>query len=170
MDCSIQVMSEPLVLVSYLPGEGFLASEQHRVVPIRCDTDLSYWKGIADRWDHPASLVNIEHDLEWTDAQVTELLSCKYDACSYAYRCNWVSTGQPNGVWAHTANGVFIERGDEWAEWSGLGFIKIAPAARIAPLREAVWNRVENSIDEAVKTPWHMHWGPNGNGVPHWHW
>ena len=167
-------MSEPLVLVSYLPDEGHYQSQLYKTVSVLCDTDTAYWRGIADHWEQPLSIVNIEHDIEWTDAQISELLDCKYDACSFVYKCHWATTQQPNGSYAATIDGRFIAPGDEWADWSAIGFIKIAPAARIAPLREVVWNRVEDAIDEAVQKPWHMHWVSDSDGslggVPHHHW
>ena len=168
-------MSDPLVLVSYLPDEGYYQSQLYKTVPVLCDTDTAYWRGIANHWDHPGPIVNIEHDIEWTDAQVAELFECNYPLCAWAYKCNWITTGQPNGSYAATIDGRFVEPGDEFATWSAIGFAKIAPEARVAPLREVVWNHVEDAIDEAVQKPWHLHWvsddnGDNPRGVPHWHW
>ena len=163
-----------VVISSHLEGEGHYQSNLYRVEPVLCRSDIDYWAGIAKFWESDLTIINIEHDVETTDAHIDSLISCPHPLDAFAYKCHWVSSGQANGVYAATINGRFVEPGDEWAEWSALGLIKITPGARIGPLREVTWNRVENSIDEAVKTPWHMHWVENNDGtfggVPHHHW
>lgn len=155
-----------VILASYLPGEGYLTSEKYGVKPILCEDDFDYWQGLAAWWDSDFTIVNVEHDLEWSDSEIAALAACPHSLCSWNYRCHWASSGQVNGVLPHTLNDKFIEPGDELADWSAIGLIKIAPEARIAPLPKEPWNRVEWAIDEAVMKPWHIH-GPE---LPHHHW
>ena len=159
-------MSQPLVIASYLPGEGHYRSDRHNVVPILCDDDKGYWRGIVEHWDHPAPIINVEHDLEVNDDQIEELFVCKYSLCSFAYPMHWISTGNHNNVWPHSMNGEFVQAGDEWATWSAIGFVKIAPEARLSVPYECHWRQMEDAIDKAVQKPWHLHWPP----VPHHHW
>ena len=72
-------------------------------------------------------------------------------------------------------NDIAVQPGDEFADWSAIGFVKIAPEARIAPLAECHWRQMEDAIDKAVKKPWHLHWirddqGRAASGVNHHHW
>ena len=165
---------EPLILASYLPGEGHYRSEKYTVVPILCDTDIAYSQGLAAYWDHPGILVNLEHDLEVTDDQLAELIECGHPLCAAAYKCHWASTRAPVSVWAHTRDGVFVWAGDEWADWSAAGCVKMAPKARVGTIGECHWGRVENAIAHAVVGTWHLHWerdehnGPTGLAHHHW--
>ena len=155
---------EPLVLVSYLPGEGVLPSD-YRTVCILCVTDLSYSRGIAAHWAHPGPIINVEHDLAWSDAHIAELLACKYSVCSWAYPLHWQSSGHAEDVYAHKVNGLPVEYGAEWADWSAPGFMKIAPEARTGRMVECHWRRVEDAVNATVTGPIHLHWPP----VEHWH-
>ena len=163
-----------LVLSSYLPGEGHYQSKLYKVIPVLCDDDRGYWRGFAKYWEQPLSIVAIEHDVEVTDSQVNELLACKYSLCAFAYPIHWASSGNPNEVFPHTKNGTPIEPGEEWAEWSAIGCLKMTPESRIAPLLECTWRRVEDAINAAVSGPFHIHWDYDEDGIPsglpHHHW
>ena len=159
-----------VVVCSHLPGEGHFLSERFRVLPVLCVDGLDYWRGLASVWDSDETIVNVEHDMEVTDEHVETLLACPHSLCSWAYESHWISTGLPRDVISAGTFGPngrqYLDGGEEWAEWSAIGLVKIARDARIGPLTEAPWNRLELSVETAVARPWHMHWPP----VPHHHW
>lgn len=175
-----------LVVCSHLPGEGHYRSERFATRGVCCVDDHDYWRGLAAAWDHPGPLVLVEHDIEVTDEHVAALLSCPAPLCSWAYRCNWISTGIPGGVIAAGSgareadtttppDAYYLQGGEEWAAWSAIGLVKITPEARTGPLRREPWQRLELAVADAVRGPWHMH----GNGafpgdysghVVHHHW
>lgn len=164
-----------LVVCSHLPGEGHFRSERYQVAPICCAGDFDYWQGINAHWTHPGALVLVEHDIEVTDRHLTELGDCPHPLCSWAYACHWASTGLPHDVIAAGSghrdpetnpDPEYLVGGEEWANWSAIGLVKIAPEARIGPLRCEPWQRLELAVHDAVRRPWHMHWPP----VNHWHW
>lgn len=160
-----------VVIASHLPGEGHFRSDKYTVLPLLCVDDFDYWAGLARQWTIVRTIVNIEHDIEATDDHIAELLDCPHDPCSYVYACHWQTTHTPHDVNA-AGNGnsetqrTYCQGGEEWAEWSAIGAVKITPAARIGPLAKAHWSRVELSIENAVSRPWHLHWGT----LNHHHW
>lgn len=169
-------MSEALILASRLPGEGTLPFEIE-VVPIECVDEFAYWRGVADHWDSDRTLVNLEHDIEADDSHIRELLDCPHPLCSWAYRCHWISTHIEGGVIAAgsgtrtvdvpvSPEAYYLQGGEEWAQWSAIGLVKITPDARITALRREPWNMLELAVHDAVQGPWHMHWPE----VPHHHW
>lgn len=166
--------NQAVVLVSYLPGEG-LAYESEVSEPILCDDDYDYWRGWARYWGSDLTLIGIEHDMEVTDQQVDELLACEHHLCSWAYECHHASTGIGNVIAAGTGarskhdmppDAYYLHGGEEFAAWSAIGFVKIERAARIGPLMPAPWQELELSIEDAVESPWHLHWPL----IPHHHW
>ena len=171
---------KPLVICSRLAGEGYYHSLRHETRPVLCADDYSYWRALAEVWESDRTLVNIEHDMDVRERHLTELLACPHGACSWAYRCNWISTGIPGGAiaagqgdWRDPVNPrVFVAGGEEWAEWSAIGLVKITPEARIGPLRREPWGTLELAVHDAVKRPWHLHGNAVGGArlVPHHHW
>lgn len=166
---------EPLVVCSYLPGEGHFESKRFEVVGLECRGEFDYWAGVAAHWESAETLVLVEHDIEVTDEHIAELLACPHPLDSFAYRCHWISTGIDGGVIAAGAgerdfyrqpDAYYLQGGEEWANWSAIGLVKIAPEARIAPLRREPWSQLELAVEAAVRRPWHMHWPP----VTHHHW
>ena len=157
---------EPLVLASHLHGEGHFRSTVHNVIPILCDEDRAYSLGVAKHWCHPGPLVVVEHDIEATNVLVSGLLECNYSVCSWAFALHWASSGRVEDVYAHKNDGLPVEYGTEWADWSAPGFMKIAPEARTGPIVECHWRRVEDAINAAITGPVHLHWPP----VQHHHW
>ena len=135
---------------------------------------MDYWRGLAEHWDHPGPLVNVEHDIEVTDEHVAALLACPEPLCSWAYECHWASTGLDHDVIA-AGNGRRDPRsnpdpdclvgGEEWAAWSAIGLVKLTADVRVGPLRREPWQRLELAVHDAVRGPWHMHWPL----VNHWH-
>lgn len=170
-----------LVVASHLPGEGHFRSEHFRVVPVCCVGEFDYHAALAAVWESDETIVNVEHDIEVSDEHVEALIDCPEPLCSWAYHCHWASTGLPHDVIAagtgrrdpHTnPDPDCLTGGEEWANWSAIGLVKIAPEARIGPLRREPWQRLELSIHDAVKRPWHMHGNAVGGAdlVPHHHW
>lgn len=143
--------------------------------PVCCSDPFDYWGGLASVWEWDATLVNVEHDIELTDAHVAALIACPHDLCSWAYRCHWQITHIAGGVIAAGAgardaamqpDAYYLQGGEEWAVWSAIGLVKITAAARVEPLERAPWNQLELAVEAAVRGPWHMHWPP----INHWHW
>ena len=167
-----------ILLASYLPGEGCcLRNSKHPVERIECVGPYDYWRGFLKHWDSDEVIVNVEHDLEISDEHIDALLDCPHPLCSVPYPCHWITTGMTRDVFAvgndRWHGQFFFGGGEEWANWSAIGLVKIAPEARIAPLGMARWARLEIAIEEAIKPPWHLHWAePYGTlpAVTHHHW
>lgn len=122
-------------------------------------------------WASNRVLVNIEHDMECSRELVAELLTCRHPLCTHAYRMYL-----PRTYWAHgrvtdyrlreTGEGIqWAAEGQEWADWSAIGFCKVGPEARVAPLARTEWSGVETAVNLAVGERWHIHWP----GVEHYH-
>jgi len=112
-------------------------------------------------------IVNVEHDMEYSDRLARELVACDHPLCTHAYRMHL-----PRECWAHgaVANAATLtvawgSEGEEWAEFSGVGFCKIVPSARVAPLERCPWWEVEGTVNATVRGPWHVHWP----AVEHYH-
>lgn len=164
-----------VVVCSHLPGEGHFRSERFSVHPVECRDDLDYWRGLLQHWDGDVTIINIEHDMDAADEHVQALIDCPHPLCSWAYRCNWASTGILGGVIAaglgardgdSNPDPGYLQGGEEWAAWSAIGLVKITAEARVGPLHPEIWQRLELSIHDAVRGPFHMHWPL----VPHHHW
>lgn len=157
-----------LVVASYLPGEGHFRSDRHDVRPVLCVDEHDYWAGLAAVWESDLTLVNVEHDVEATDAHMDALLACEYPLCAVPYACHWASTGLGHDVWSvRTTSASYAVEGDEWAQQSAIGLLKIAPVARIGPLARRPWGQLELAVEQAVQRPFHLHWEPS---LPHHHW
>ena len=173
---------DAVVLASHLAGEGAFRSQKYTVKPWLCREDevFDYWRGLLSVWDFPGIVLNAEHDVEFTDDHLDELLRCPHPQCSYQYPCHWASTGRFDDVWPARneqpgSNGlaVFVETGTEWAAQSAIGLVKLTPESRVGPLEQAHWSRLEVSVENATKRPWHLHFGaPYGPNPPlkHHHW
>lgn len=157
-----------VVLASHLDGEGHFRSAKHPVRPALCRGDSDYWHALSALWETDWTIVNVEHDIEVIDAHLDELLACPHPLCSWAYECHFASTGRAEGIiaagtgdWAHHLQG-----GEEWADWSAIGLVKITARARTGPLAYRHWQQLERSVHNAVQRPWHVHWPL----IPHHHW
>lgn len=142
-----------------------------RFVPASWHDDYSYHDALSRAWSWPQAIVNVEHDNEFSPALTEELLSCPQPLCTHAYRLY-----VPVKCWAHgrivnaqTWSCEWVQQGAEFAEFSGIGFCKIAPEARTGPLARRPWRELERSVHEAVEGPWHIHWGADGQGIDHDH-
>ena len=164
---------DAVVLASHLPGEGHFRSKRHKVIGWPCVDEFDYWAGYASVWESDLTIIGLEHDVEVTDDTIAALLACPRPLCSQMYPCHWISTGRFDDVWPgrneQPGSGglaVFVETDTEFAAQSAIGCVKITPEARIGPLEQAHWSRLEVSVEKAVQGPWHLHWP----GVPHHHW
>lgn len=141
----------------------------YRFVPTPRDDEYEYWRGFARAWAASAVIVNVEHDMQYTPALAAELLHCPHPLCSHAYQMHI-----PRDYYAHSHNrdgmdGFWIGHGKEWAVYSAIGFCKITPEARIGPLERDTWRGVEWRVNAATQGLWHIHWGPDGEGIEHYH-
>ena len=172
---------EPLVLCSHLPGEGHFESDRFEVIPALCEDEFDYWSALDVVWPSDATIVNVEHDMDVRDEHIAALLDCPHPLCSWAYCCHWASTGLSHDVIAAGSGARdsdtnpdpdYLQGGEEWAAWSAIGLVKIAAEARIGQLRRERWNKLELSVHDAVKRPWHMHGNAVGGAqlVLHHHW
>jgi hypothetical protein len=177
-----------IVVCSHLPDEGHFRSERFPVAPVVCreHEPLDYWAGLNRFWRSDVTIVNVEHDVEATDEHVQALLDCPEPLCSHAYRCHWISTGLPGGVIAAgmgarvadttmPPEAYYLQGGEEWANWSAIGLVKVTAAARVGPLRPEPWQRLELALHDAVTPPFHMHGNGTAPGdfsghIPHHHW
>lgn len=169
-----------VIAASHLPGEEPHRSENFQVRPIECKDEYSYWQGLRDLWQTTGTLLNVEHDMEFSDELVQGLLDCPHPLCSYAYRV-WM-VGLTQWVYCPTRGGHWIGQGDEWADTASLGFCKIAASARERVPIRMPWKFLEHSICNAVgtvtllesipdgyhrpvwdETRWHIHWPEIGH-------
>ena len=169
-------MSEPVILASILPGEPIFESEQFEVWPIECVEPENYWEGVAEWWDSDRVIVNLEHDVECSDELIQTLLDCD---CAFGTWAYWLGIPSGGPHWAHRTGkqprcgGVWIETGDEWADFGGIGFCKITPEARVRPLEETDWTGVDCAVSRATDSRVHVHWKRDESGslsgVEHFH-
>lgn len=157
------------VLAARLAGDRPFHSERFRVrTPVLRDP-LDYWRVLDGAWRLPGVLVNVEHDMEFSDALVRGLVECPHVLCTYPYRC--YLSGRRHWVYSPQADGRWVERGTEWADTATLGFCKIAREARDRPLQPMIWKFLEHSVCSAVagfsqlspnpdtrRRRWHVHW------------
>jgi hypothetical protein len=159
-----------IVLASHLLGHGHAAFNitRHRVVPIECRDDFDYWEGVNEWWWSDETIVLLEHDVECDDSHLDELHACEHTACFWLYRGHWQTTHVPDGILAATRNGLPVGDGDEWADWTAIGLLKLTPEARTGRLRREPWNALEFAVNDASTGPIHLH-GQNGHEVTHHH-
>lgn len=170
-------MSSPVILASHLAGEPIFESQQFEVWPIECVAPEDYYDGVARWWDSDRTIILIEHDMEVSDDLIQTLLDCDCTFGSWAY---WLGLPSGGPHWAHRTGrkppcgGAWIETGDEWADFGGIGFCKITPEARVRALPESTWQFVDIAVFQAVDERCHMHWqadadGNPAGGVEHYH-
>ena len=144
-----------------MPGDAPLSSEAYPVADVVCD-DLvfGYWEGLNELWDSDRTLINIEHDMEYSDLLVAELLSCPHPTCAYPYIVR--PFGWPGKTYSASYGSLWVTADMPYASFSSIGFCKVtAEARRGSTLERAIWSKVEASIHIAVtqnKRLWHLHW------------
>ena len=147
-----------------------------RFVPTN-DDRYAYWQAVAQVWQSPEAFVNVEWDMEFSPALVDALLACPQPLCTHAYQMHnarqpyWAHGQMPaeEGLRRQAAGIQWISEGEQWAEYSGIGFCKITPQARVSAPERAEWPAVEQMVNRVVQGPWHVHWGPSGKGIAHYH-
>jgi hypothetical protein len=150
-----------LVLASHLPGAGHFRSERFDVVGISCSDPLDYWRGVEAHWESDETLIVVEHDMQVSDDLIQGLLDCD---CAFGTWAYWLGIPSGGPHWAHRTGrqppcgGVWIEEGEEWADFGGIGFCKIAPEARVRPLPESTWQFVDIAVFASVQQQVHVHW------------
>jgi hypothetical protein len=141
----------------------------HRFLHTDADDDYAYWRSLAALWVSTDTLVNVEHDHPFSEALVSELLSCPHPLCTHAYLMHVPRMHYAHSTRADAMDGFWISEGDEWAAYSAIGFCKIAASARVRPLARTVWRGVELEVNSAATGSWHVHWGVDGHGIEHYH-
>lgn len=142
------------------------------VVDIACVNEGDYPRAWVDHWDHPGTIVNLEHDLVPTLEALDELIECPQELCTQGYKIYPLSTARKGEVFAQrlAANDParydrWIAEGDLYADFTGLGFVKIDHQARsvlMPPTEdETTWTgwdfTLSNSFYKLGKC-WHVHW------------
>lgn len=172
-----------IITSSYLTGEEPVKSERYDVHGIECKREhgeFDYCHGLQEAWMTDKTVVNVEHDMEFSDDLVDDLVNCPWPVCAFAYQV--FPTALQHWIYCATSeksNGKlsWLNRGDEWAYWSSIGFCKIAPIARIKPLDRLFWQWLEHSVNRVVGNymnaggagyNWHIHWN-EGHGIKHNH-
>jgi hypothetical protein len=160
-----------VILASHLPGQPHFESRRFKVIPVECVGDFHYWQGWTDQWPSDQTIVNVEHDMECSDTLIQELLDCPEPLCTHAYTLYLPSVGAGPPHYAQRtgpkppAGGEWLNGGEEWCDFTGIGFCKITPRARVAPLERVSWQTVDCSVALATEGRWHVHWP----GVEHDH-
>lgn len=163
-----------VVVASHLPGEEPFFSERHMIFPVRCEGDFAYWAGLNYFWDTDEVIVNVEHDMDFTDELVDGLLACPEPLCAYPYQVYPTALGRY--IYCATTDSPSDLTGegspdqprwvdgpeDKWAKWVSIGFMKIAPEVRLLPLAKMFWQWLEHSVNhstaEASGRRVHLHW------------
>lgn len=125
------------------------------------DRTYGYWEGINALWDSDQDLILVEHDMEFSDDLVAELLSCPHPTCAYPYVV--MPVGWPGKTWSASYGSLWVAEDTPYASFSSIGFCKLTAEARRGTDfgGRAVWNKVEGSVHLAAiqnKCLWHLHW------------
>jgi hypothetical protein len=160
-------VTDCIVVAGRLPTDEPLTSTSYEVHDFECRGKYDYWAGLASVWARGRTVVNVEHDMPFSDDMVEELLSCDSELCAYPYV---VRPGRARCYTFSASNGRGWLKGDEpFATFSAIGFAKIAASAQEGTnLERCRWGMVEGKVHLAVashKRVWHIHWPE----IPHGH-
>lgn len=155
-----------MILLSHLPGEKPFSSGCFDLTHVECVDDLDYSRAVQAGWDSTEPLVVIEHDMEVSDDLIGRLLDEPVPLATYAYTLHWVSTHRAAAFAQRTGSfpagrrylGQPIRDGAGFCDFSGLGFCKIDPTARVRPLEESSWQTVDMAVDAAIDARWTVLW------------
>lgn len=154
----------PLITASRLARDTPLTSA-YPAEDVLCEGLFGYWAGLDRVWDTGRTIVNVEHDMEFSDDLVAELLSCPRELCAYPYEVR--PSGMPERVYSVSYFGWGTDDSIPFAIFSAIGFCKIAATAQVGTkLTKTTWMRVERVIHDAVITDqrlWHIHWPAIGH-------
>lgn len=142
---------------SHLAGERPISSERYEVTPIECVAVTDYWRGLAAHWDSAETIINVEHDMEYSDKLASDLLDCSEPLCTHAYRV-YIERLREWHWAAWDDRFVYVRADAQHASNASIGFCKIAPSARVAPLGRTTWKLLELEVNRSVRGPWHIHW------------
>ncbi len=159
-----------IIVASHLPGEKPFTSDRFTVRPVECVGDFDYSRALGQAWATDQTVINVEHDVQVSDALIQSLIDCPEALCAQTYPLYAASGAHgtqdgPIFPYCQTNPGPWVEAGTEWAEWAAPGFIKVIPAARTGPLPEKHWLAVEAATNFHTPGRWHLHWPP----VEHYH-
>lgn len=154
-----------VVVASHLPGEEPFTSERFEVWPVECVGDFDYSHALGEAWATDRTVVNVEHDVEVSDALIQALLDCPEPLCAQTYPLYAASGthGTADGSvygYVETEPGPWVTEGTLFADWAAPGFIKITAAARVNPFPEKHWLAVEAATNYFKQGRWHLHWPP----------
>ena len=136
-------------------------------LPVGADT--RYEDEIHHRWGHD-DLIILEQDIVPSWGHLQNLIACPYPLCTVAYPLNQpMAPGQFHGELVqrnYRADGsrYWIPYGTEWADLTGLGFVRIRQAWQWAhpPAWQAgVWSDLDARISwwtYQQKIRWHVHY------------
>lgn len=155
-----------MILLSHLPGEEPFSSERFDITYAECAGDLDYSRAVQAAWGAAEPLVIVEHDMECSDALLERIFEHPSPLATYAYQLHWVSSHKPSAYCQRMGDfppetrylGSPISEGDEWCDFTGIGFCKIAPEARCEPLRASSWQFVDIAVNAAVSGRWAVLW------------
>lgn len=179
----MSIMYDPLILMPYAGRDEPLSFQRLegnlpgvRIKPIDVsDHPYRYWEVVKQYWGYPTDLVIIEHDMVVEPRHVTDLLSCKSNLCSQAYK----RSGELYYCHNTAVDPFSTVHGGKWldvpkettnhsvAKFSGLGCCKLGSGARRGTwVRLAKFMVLDQSVSRALQTgQWDIHWP----GVGHDH-
>lgn len=102
--------------------------------------------------------------MQVSESLILGLLACPHPLCTHAYGMHLPIESYAHGWVADESRGSgmgveWIAHGEEWANWSGIGFCKVAPGVRTGThLARNEWPGVETSVNNAITGLWHVHW------------
>jgi hypothetical protein len=135
-------------------------SEWHYVMKRQVVDDHTYDDAVSDAWGLD-ELIVIEQDIEFTRAQIDELLDCKHDLCAFPYWLYEPTTGISEPYLSNRIvtrkmgysvlgyrflNEQDIKEGLEFTEFSGLGLTKFSLKAQQVVKAEE-WHRNGTWLD-----------------------
>jgi len=131
--------------------------EKHRIYVIRRDltTPTAYQEFLAEYWDKPTFLINLEHDVVPTLNAVIRLLNCPWPACTQAYELG-----------GHVFTGPIHPdlKDPNWCDMTGFGLMKLAPLTRrqhpLPPM--GTWEHLDYRYMYSIRKTeacfkWHTH-------------
>ena len=106
-----------IITSSYLTGEQPFRSERYDVQGIECKTEhgeFNYCDGLQKAWITDKTVVNVEHDMEFSDELVDGLVDCPWPLCAYAYEV--YPTALARYIFCATSKKVWTEEDEAEAE------------------------------------------------------
>ena len=147
-----------IIVASRVPTDAPLKSE-YSVRDAVCNGPFDYWSALETLWGSDLTIVNVEHDVEFSDLLVAELLSCPWPMCAYPYRV--LPAGWPGFLYS-AAFRDWVSADVAFASFTAIGFCKITPESRAGTtLERKSWDHLETAVHNSVANErrfWHLHW------------